>query len=169
MCVFQLVQAAAGKFNLKVHVEYEWNLRLEELDESDDDLDDKVTHSPLNLSCNTQHFWTHRLNYFLIVFHSQPSPIKKDRSPRPQSFCHSYSLSPHDKLSLPSFGQRDKQRLSYTALSNQMYSVSTDCPSSPVSDAPPLPPRNAGKGNPETQNPIKCLSIKLVLTILPIP
>uniref|UniRef100_A0A673GGY6 Arf-GAP with SH3 domain, ANK repeat and PH domain-containing protein 1-like n=1 Tax=Sinocyclocheilus rhinocerous TaxID=307959 RepID=A0A673GGY6_9TELE len=103
------------------HVEYEWNLRLEELDESDDDLDDK------------------------------PSPIKKDRSPRPQSFCHSYSLSPHDKLSLPSFtGQRDKQRLSYTAHSNQMYSVSTDCPSFPVSDAPPLPPRNAGKGNPES-------------------
>uniref|UniRef100_A0A9J8D3N0 ArfGAP with SH3 domain, ankyrin repeat and PH domain 1 n=1 Tax=Cyprinus carpio carpio TaxID=630221 RepID=A0A9J8D3N0_CYPCA len=131
-CEEALVQAAAGKFNLKVHVEYEWNLRLEELDESDDDLDDK------------------------------PSPIKKDRSPRPQSFCHSYSLSPHDKLFLPGFtGQRDKQRLSYTALSNQMYSVSTDCPSSPVSDAPPLPPRNAGKGNPETQNPIKCLSIKL--------
>uniref|UniRef100_A0A8C2J829 ArfGAP with SH3 domain, ankyrin repeat and PH domain 1b n=1 Tax=Cyprinus carpio TaxID=7962 RepID=A0A8C2J829_CYPCA len=127
-CEEALVQAAAGKFNLKVHVEYEWNLRLEELDESDDDLDDK------------------------------PSPIKKDRSPRPQSFCHSYSLSPHDKLFLPGFtGQRDKQRLSYTALSNQMYSVSTDCPSSPVSDAPPLPPRNAGKGNPETQNPIKSL------------
>uniref|UniRef100_A0A673IXT9 Arf-GAP with SH3 domain, ANK repeat and PH domain-containing protein 1-like n=1 Tax=Sinocyclocheilus rhinocerous TaxID=307959 RepID=A0A673IXT9_9TELE len=123
MCVLQLAQATAGKFNLKVHVEYEWNLRLEELDESDDDLDDK------------------------------PSPIKKDRSPRPQSFCHSYSLSPHDKLSLPGFtGQRDKQRLSYTSLSNQMYSVSTDCPSSPVSDAPPLPPRNAGKGKPETQS-----------------
>ncbi|XP_065150949.1 arf-GAP with SH3 domain, ANK repeat and PH domain-containing protein 1 isoform X3 [Paramisgurnus dabryanus] len=114
-----LAQAAAGKFNLKVHVEYEWNLRLEELDESDDDLDYK------------------------------PSPIKKDRSPRPQSFCHSSSLSPHDKLSLPSFvSHRDKQRLSYTALTNQMYSVSTDCPSSPVSDAPPLPPRNAGKAPP---------------------
>uniref|UniRef100_A0A672NU88 ArfGAP with SH3 domain, ankyrin repeat and PH domain 1 n=1 Tax=Sinocyclocheilus grahami TaxID=75366 RepID=A0A672NU88_SINGR len=122
-CEEALAQATAGKFNLKVHVEYEWNLRLEELDESDDDLDDK------------------------------PSPIKKDRSPRPQSFCHSYSLSPHDKLSLPGFtGQRDKQRLSYTSLSNQMYSVSTDCPSSPVSDAPPLPPRNAGKGKPETQS-----------------
>ncbi|KTF81260.1 hypothetical protein cypCar_00034229 [Cyprinus carpio] len=121
-CEEALVQATAGKFNLKVHVEYEWNLRLEELDESDDDLEDK------------------------------PSPIKKVRSPRPQSFCHSYSLSPHDKLPLPGFtGQRDKQRLSYTALSNQMYSVSTDCTSSPVSDAPPLPPRNAGKGKLETQ------------------
>ncbi|XP_016097460.1 arf-GAP with SH3 domain, ANK repeat and PH domain-containing protein 1-like [Sinocyclocheilus grahami] len=123
-CEEALAQATAGKFNLKVHVEYEWNLRLEELDESDDDLDDK------------------------------PSPIKKDRSPRPQSFCHSYSLSPHDKLSLPGFtGQRDKQRLSYTSLSNQMYSVSTDCPSSPVSDAPPLPPRNAGKAPPLSNLP----------------
>uniref|UniRef100_A0A8C1RDU2 ArfGAP with SH3 domain, ankyrin repeat and PH domain 1b n=1 Tax=Cyprinus carpio TaxID=7962 RepID=A0A8C1RDU2_CYPCA len=128
-CEEALVQAAAGKFNLKVHVEYEWNLRLEELDESDDDLDDK------------------------------PSPIKKDRSPRPQSFCHSYSLSPHDKLFLPGFtGQRDKQRLSYTALSNQMYSVSTDCPSSPVSDAPPLPPRNAGKGSDSTPPPVNKMS-----------
>uniref|UniRef100_A0AAR2LLU7 ArfGAP with SH3 domain, ankyrin repeat and PH domain 1b n=1 Tax=Pygocentrus nattereri TaxID=42514 RepID=A0AAR2LLU7_PYGNA len=111
----ELMQAAEGKFNPKVHVEYEWNLRLEEMDESDDDLDDK------------------------------PSPVKKDR--RPQSFCHSSSLSPHDKLPLPVFsGHRDKQRLSYSSFTNQMYSVSTDCPSSPVSDAPPLPPRNAGKG-----------------------
>ncbi|XP_046689981.1 arf-GAP with SH3 domain, ANK repeat and PH domain-containing protein 1 isoform X3 [Silurus meridionalis] len=109
-----LIQAAEGKFNPKVHVEYDWNLRLEEMDESDDELDDK------------------------------PSPIKKDR--RPQSFCHSYSLSPHDKLSLPAFPtQRDKPRLSYGMFTNQIYSVSTDCPSSPVSDAPPLPPRNIGK------------------------
>uniref|UniRef100_A0A8C2CNC3 ArfGAP with SH3 domain, ankyrin repeat and PH domain 1a n=1 Tax=Cyprinus carpio TaxID=7962 RepID=A0A8C2CNC3_CYPCA len=34
--------SAAGRFNPHVHVEYEWNLRLEEIDESDDDLDDKV-------------------------------------------------------------------------------------------------------------------------------
>ncbi|XP_077100455.1 arf-GAP with SH3 domain, ANK repeat and PH domain-containing protein 1 isoform X1 [Siphateles boraxobius] len=128
-CEEALVQAAAGKFNTKVHVEYDWNLRLEELDESDDDLDDK------------------------------PSPIKKDRSPRPQSFCHSYSLSPHDKLSLPGFiGQRDKQRLSYTALTNQMYSISTDCPSSPVADAPPLPPRNAGKAPPLSNLPPSTLA-----------
>ncbi|XP_031440005.1 arf-GAP with SH3 domain, ANK repeat and PH domain-containing protein 1 isoform X4 [Clupea harengus] len=118
-CEEALVQAVAGKFNQHVHVEYEWNLRLEDLDESDDDLDYK------------------------------PSPIKKDRSPRPQSFCHSSSLSPHDKLSLPSFlGSRDKQRLSYSAFTNQMYSASTDVPSSPGTDAPPLPPRNAGKATP---------------------
>ncbi|XP_075903770.1 arf-GAP with SH3 domain, ANK repeat and PH domain-containing protein 1 isoform X6 [Nelusetta ayraudi] len=130
-CEEALVQAAEGKFNPHIHVEYEWSLRLEEMDESDDDLDDK------------------------------PSPIKKDRSPRPQSFCHSSSLSPHDKLSLPGFiSQRDKQqRLSYSAFTNQMYSASTDLSSSsPVADGPPLPPRNQGKGSDSTPPPITKMS-----------
>ncbi|XP_043457707.1 arf-GAP with SH3 domain, ANK repeat and PH domain-containing protein 1 isoform X4 [Prionailurus bengalensis] len=118
-CEDLLSQAKSGKFNPHVHVEYEWNLRQEEMDESDDDLDDK------------------------------PSPIKKERSPRPQSFCHSSSISPQDKLSLPGFSTpRDKQRLSYSAFTNQIFtSVSTDSPTSPTTEAPPLPPRNAGKGN----------------------
>lgn len=47
VCVCQLVQAAEGKFNPHIHVEYEWSLRLEEMDESDDDLDDKVIFSML--------------------------------------------------------------------------------------------------------------------------
>jgi Arf-GAP/SH3 domain/ANK repeat/PH domain-containing protein len=42
-CSFQLSQAKSGKFNPHVHVEYEWNLRQEEMDESDDDLEDKVS------------------------------------------------------------------------------------------------------------------------------
>ncbi|XP_078542879.1 arf-GAP with SH3 domain, ANK repeat and PH domain-containing protein 1 isoform X3 [Lissotriton helveticus] len=118
-CEDLLSQAMAGKLNPHVHVEYEWNLRQEEIDESDDDLDDK------------------------------PSPIKKERSPRPQSFCHSSSLSPQDKLSLPGFSTlRDKQRLSYGAFSNQIFiSTSCDSPTSPTADAPTLPPRNSGKGN----------------------
>ncbi|XP_048214376.1 arf-GAP with SH3 domain, ANK repeat and PH domain-containing protein 1 isoform X2 [Perognathus longimembris pacificus] len=117
-CEDLLSQAKSGKFNPHVHVEYEWNLRQDEMDESDDDLDDK------------------------------PSPIKKERSPRPQSFCHSSSISPQDKLSLPGFATpRDKQRLSYGAFTNQIFvSTSTDSPTSPTSEAPPLPPRNAGKG-----------------------
>ncbi|KAF4798199.1 Arf-GAP with SH3 domain, ANK repeat and PH domain-containing protein 1 [Turdus rufiventris] len=121
-CEELLSQAKAGKLNPHVHVEYEWNLRQEEIDESDDDLDDK------------------------------PSPIKKERSPRPQSFCHSSSISPQDKLTHPSFSTpRDKQRLSYGAFTNQIFaSASTDSPTSPTSDAPPLPPRNAGKGPPST-------------------
>uniref|UniRef100_A0A452H5B1 Uncharacterized protein n=1 Tax=Gopherus agassizii TaxID=38772 RepID=A0A452H5B1_9SAUR len=121
-CEELLSQAKAGKLNPHVHVEYEWNLRQEEIDESDDDLDDK------------------------------PSPIKKERSPRPQSFCHSSSLSPQDKMTLPGFSTpRDKQRLSYGAFTNQIFvSTSTDSPASPTADAPPLPPRNAGKGPPST-------------------
>lgn len=117
-CEDLLSQAKCGKLNPHVHVEYEWNLRQEEMDESDDDLDDK------------------------------PSPIKKERSPRPQSFCHSSSISPQDKLSQPGFGTpRDKQRLSYSAFTNQIFvSTSTDSPTSPTLEAPPLPPRNAGKG-----------------------
>ncbi|XP_056155511.1 arf-GAP with SH3 domain, ANK repeat and PH domain-containing protein 1 isoform X1 [Lampris incognitus] len=128
-CEEALVQAAEGKFNPHIHVEYEWSLRLEEMDESDDDLDDK------------------------------PSPIKKDRSPRPQSFCHSSSLSPHDKLSLPGFiSHKDKQqRLSYSAFTNQMYSASTDLTSSPVADGPPLPPRNQGKA-PPSSGPLSTLT-----------
>ncbi|XP_040835218.1 arf-GAP with SH3 domain, ANK repeat and PH domain-containing protein 1 isoform X7 [Ochotona curzoniae] len=118
-CEDLLFQAKSGKINPHVHVEYEWNLRQEEMDESDDDLDDK------------------------------PSPVKKERSPRPQSFCHSSSLSPQDKLTLPGFSTpRDKQRLSYGAFTNQIFmSTSTDSPTSPTAEAPPLPPRNAGKGN----------------------
>ncbi|XP_074919348.1 arf-GAP with SH3 domain, ANK repeat and PH domain-containing protein 1 isoform X5 [Chelonoidis abingdonii] len=121
-CEELLSQAKAGKLNPHVHVEYEWNLRQEEIDESDDDLDDK------------------------------PSPIKKERSPRPQSFCHSSSLSPQDKMTLPGFSTpRDKQRLSYGAFTNQIFvSTSSDSPASPTADAPPLPPRNAGKGPPST-------------------
>ncbi|EPY77825.1 arf-GAP with SH3 domain, ANK repeat and PH domain-containing protein 1 [Camelus ferus] len=93
-CEDLLSQAKSGKFNPHVHVEYEWNLRQEEMDESDDDLDDK------------------------------------------------------DKLSLPGFSTpRDKQRLSYGAFTNQIFvSTSTDSPTSPTAEAPPLPPRNTVKG-----------------------
>uniref|UniRef100_A0A8C2CUP0 ArfGAP with SH3 domain, ankyrin repeat and PH domain 1a n=1 Tax=Cyprinus carpio TaxID=7962 RepID=A0A8C2CUP0_CYPCA len=113
---YSLLEAAAGRFNPHVHVEYEWNLRLEEIDESDDDLDDK------------------------------PSPVKKERSPRPQSFCHSSSVSPQEKLSLPGYlGPRDKQRLSYGAFANPVYSTSTDTPASPVSEGPTIASKTTSK------------------------
>ncbi|XP_016300982.1 arf-GAP with SH3 domain, ANK repeat and PH domain-containing protein 1a isoform X2 [Sinocyclocheilus anshuiensis] len=115
-CEELLVEAATGRFNPHVHVEYEWNLRLEEIDESDDDLDDK------------------------------PSPVKKERSPRPQSFCHSSSVSPQEKLSLPGYlGHRDKQRLSYGAFANPVYSTSTDTPVSPVSEGPTIASKTTSK------------------------
>ncbi|XP_060679213.1 arf-GAP with SH3 domain, ANK repeat and PH domain-containing protein 1-like isoform X2 [Hemiscyllium ocellatum] len=115
-CEELISQAALGKINPHVHVEYEWQLRQEEIDESDDDLDVKT------------------------------SPVKKERSPRPQSCCHSSSLSPQDKLMIPGLGiAREKQRLSYGAFSNQVYGGGTDSPTSPATDAPPLPPRNPSK------------------------
>ncbi|XP_073705499.1 arf-GAP with SH3 domain, ANK repeat and PH domain-containing protein 1a [Garra rufa] len=115
-CEELLLEAAAGRFYPHVHVEYEWNLRLEEIDESDDDLDDK------------------------------PSPVKKERSPRPQSFCHSSSVSPQEKLSLPGYlGHRDKQRLSYGAFANPVYSTSTDTPASPVSEGPTIASKTTPK------------------------
>lgn len=36
------MQAQTGKFNVHVHVEYEWCLHNEDLDESDDEMEDKV-------------------------------------------------------------------------------------------------------------------------------
>lgn len=39
---FQLTQVQTGKFNVHVHVEYEWCLQNEDLDESEDELEDKV-------------------------------------------------------------------------------------------------------------------------------
>ncbi|XP_062337632.1 arf-GAP with SH3 domain, ANK repeat and PH domain-containing protein 1a isoform X3 [Osmerus eperlanus] len=128
LCEEPLVEAATGKFNPHVHVEYEWSLRLEEIDESDDDLDDK------------------------------PSPVKKERSPRPQSFCHSSSVSPQDKLTLPgSYApHRDKQRMSYGAFAHPVYSTSTDTPPSPGPDASgaSLGGWTTGKGGPPTSLPL---------------
>lgn len=39
---FQLTQAQTGKFNVHVHVEYEWCLQNQDLDESEDELEEKV-------------------------------------------------------------------------------------------------------------------------------
>ncbi|KAJ8270983.1 hypothetical protein GJAV_G00121450 [Gymnothorax javanicus] len=40
-CEELLTQALGGKFNARVHVEYEWRLHHEDLDESSDDMEDK--------------------------------------------------------------------------------------------------------------------------------
>ncbi|XP_036842765.1 arf-GAP with SH3 domain, ANK repeat and PH domain-containing protein 1 [Oncorhynchus mykiss] len=87
---------------------------------------------------------------------SQPSPVKKDRSPRPQSFGHSSSMSsPQDKLTLPGgyTPHRDKQRLSYGAFANPVYNTSTDMSPSPGPDGTTLPSRTAGKGSVSTPPP----------------
>ncbi|XP_041431884.1 arf-GAP with SH3 domain, ANK repeat and PH domain-containing protein 1 isoform X3 [Xenopus laevis] len=55
LCEELLVQAQSNQFNMRVHVEYEWRLREDDMYESDDDLDEKL------------------------------GPVKKERSLRPYS------------------------------------------------------------------------------------
>ncbi|XP_042746012.1 arf-GAP with SH3 domain, ANK repeat and PH domain-containing protein 2 isoform X3 [Lagopus leucura] len=127
-CEELLTQALSGRFNSHVHVEYEWRLLHEDLDESDDDVDEKL---------------------------QQPSPNR--REDRPVSFYQlgSNQLQPNvaslarDAASIA----KDKQRgFMPSILQNETYGAILSGspppiqPSVPVtSSAPPLPPRNVGK------------------------
>lgn len=59
------MEAVSGRFNPHVHVEYDWNLRLDELDESDDELDDKVTPSKQQNNRSTDCFVLFFQRFFL--------------------------------------------------------------------------------------------------------
>ncbi|XP_050999810.1 arf-GAP with SH3 domain, ANK repeat and PH domain-containing protein 2 isoform X1 [Acomys russatus] len=125
-CEELLTQALSGRFNSHVHVEYEWRLLHEDLDESDDDVDEKL----------------------------QPSPNR--REDRPVSFyqlgssqfqSNAVSLA-RDTTNLT----KDKQRgFGPSILQNETYGAilsgsppsSQSIPASTTS-APPLPPRNVG-------------------------
>lgn len=48
--LWQLIQAQTGKFNVHVHVEYEWCLHNEDMDESDDEMEDKVLNAMMLFS-----------------------------------------------------------------------------------------------------------------------
>ncbi|XP_019505569.1 PREDICTED: arf-GAP with SH3 domain, ANK repeat and PH domain-containing protein 2 isoform X6 [Hipposideros armiger] len=126
-CEELLTQALSGRFNSHVHVEYEWRLLHEDLDESDDDMDEKL----------------------------QPSPSR--REDRPVSFYQLGSSQPgsntaplaRDAASLA----KDKPR-SYapSILQNETYGAilsGSPPPSQPAApstaSAPPLPPRNVAK------------------------
>ncbi|CAF94957.1 unnamed protein product, partial [Tetraodon nigroviridis] len=89
----QLNQALAGKFNAHVHVEYEWCLQHEDLDESDEDLDEK------------------------------PSPLRRDERPvscyTPSNNSHHHQHHQHHHASLGSAGlMKDKQRAFLPSLVN---------------------------------------------------
>ncbi|XP_048792886.1 arf-GAP with SH3 domain, ANK repeat and PH domain-containing protein 2 isoform X2 [Lagopus muta] len=130
-CEELLTQALSGRFNSHVHVEYEWRLLHEDLDESDDDVDEKL---------------------------QQPSPNR--REDRPVSFYQlgSNQLQPNvaslarDAANIA----KDKQRgFMPSILQNETYGAILSGspppiqPSVPVtSSAPPLPPRNIGKVQP---------------------
>uniref|UniRef100_A0A8C4I8H5 ArfGAP with SH3 domain, ankyrin repeat and PH domain 2a n=1 Tax=Dicentrarchus labrax TaxID=13489 RepID=A0A8C4I8H5_DICLA len=119
-CEELLNQALAGKFNAHVHVEYEWCLQHEDLDESDEDLDEK------------------------------PSPHRRDERPvscyTPSSNSHlqtSLGSAGRDAANLT----KDKQRAFMPNLvNNETYgTILNNPPQSSTTSAPPLPPRNLGK------------------------
>ncbi|XP_013359792.1 PREDICTED: arf-GAP with SH3 domain, ANK repeat and PH domain-containing protein 2 [Chinchilla lanigera] len=126
-CEELLTQALSGRFNSHVHVEYEWRLLHEDLDESDDDVDEKL----------------------------QPSPNR--REDRPVSFYQlgSSQLPPSaTSLARDAAGlAKDKPRSFVpNILQNETYGAilsSSPPPSQPTAPsatgAPPLPPRNLGK------------------------
>ncbi|XP_047379454.1 arf-GAP with SH3 domain, ANK repeat and PH domain-containing protein 2 isoform X4 [Sciurus carolinensis] len=126
-CEELLTQALSGKLNCHVHVEYEWRLLHEDLDESDEDVDEKL----------------------------QPSPNR--REDRPVSFYQlgSSQLQPNatslarDAANLT----KDKQRgFMPSIVQNETYgailsgSPPLSQPAVPTTtSAPPLPPRNVVK------------------------
>ncbi|NXN15893.1 ASAP2 protein, partial [Indicator maculatus] len=123
----QLTQALSGRFNSHVHVEYEWRLLHEDLDESDDDVDEKLQPSPNRREDRPVSF------YQLGANQLQPSTASLAR----------------DAASMA----KDKQRgFLPSLLQNETYgailsgSPAPGQPAVPVtSTAPPLPPRNIGK------------------------
>ncbi|XP_039744017.1 arf-GAP with SH3 domain, ANK repeat and PH domain-containing protein 2 isoform X4 [Pteropus medius] len=126
-CEELLTQALSGRFNSHVHVEYEWRLLHEDLDESDDDMDEKL----------------------------QPSPSR--REDRPVSFYQLGSnqlQSNAASLARDATGlAKDKQRSFVPSiLQNETYGAilsGSPPPSQPAvpstTSAPPLPPRNVAK------------------------
>ncbi|KAM4693751.1 arf-GAP with SH3 domain, ANK repeat and PH domain-containing protein 2 [Discoglossus pictus] len=124
-CEDLLMQALTGRFNSHVHVEYEWRLHHMDLDESDDDVDEKI---------------------------QQPSPIRREE--RPVSFYHPNQMQPVACLARDAANiAKDKQRSFLPSLlQNETYgavlsnSNTSGNPPAPVTtSAPPLPPRNIGK------------------------
>ncbi|KAM5163460.1 arf-GAP with SH3 domain, ANK repeat and PH domain-containing protein 2 isoform 4-T4 [Mantella aurantiaca] len=127
-CEELLMQALTGRFNSHVHVEYEWRLHHVDLDESDDDVDDKL---------------------------QQPSPNR--REDRPVSFYQiganagqpCVAALARDAANIAKDKQRNFlpniiQNDTYGAVLNNVTPPSSAGPS----PAPPLPPRNIGKDPP---------------------
>uniref|UniRef100_A0A8C1B1S0 ArfGAP with SH3 domain, ankyrin repeat and PH domain 2a n=1 Tax=Cyprinus carpio carpio TaxID=630221 RepID=A0A8C1B1S0_CYPCA len=110
--------ALAGKFNAHVHVEYEWRLQHEDLDESDEDLDEKS--SPHRRDERPISCYTPGSNPL------QPSPASLARDAR-------------DIV-------KDKQRFVPNLVNNETYGtiINTNSPVALSTSAPPLPPRNLG-------------------------
>uniref|UniRef100_A0A8C7ML02 ArfGAP with SH3 domain, ankyrin repeat and PH domain 2a n=1 Tax=Oncorhynchus kisutch TaxID=8019 RepID=A0A8C7ML02_ONCKI len=116
-CEELLNMALAGKFNAHVHVEYEWRLHHEDMDESDEDLDDKVRPSPHRREERPASCYTPGSNS-----HLQPSPASLARDKQRGGY-------------MPNLVTNE----TYGAILN----ASPPAPGGPATtSAPPLPPRN---------------------------
>uniref|UniRef100_A0A672T1H6 Arf-GAP with SH3 domain, ANK repeat and PH domain-containing protein 1-like n=1 Tax=Sinocyclocheilus grahami TaxID=75366 RepID=A0A672T1H6_SINGR len=137
LCEELIQQSQNNLFNMHVHVEYEWRLRQDDLYESDDDLDDKVT--------TEEDYPTHSLTEYSCI------KLKKERLGRPFSLYHSSSASHGGGGSsgggLFNVGRRlamargENRREVYASPNSQTRSLDSPPPPPPSSPAPPLPPR----------------------------
>uniref|UniRef100_A0A3B3ZTM8 ArfGAP with SH3 domain, ankyrin repeat and PH domain 2b n=1 Tax=Periophthalmus magnuspinnatus TaxID=409849 RepID=A0A3B3ZTM8_9GOBI len=121
-CEELLTQAQSGKFNVHVHVEYEWRLQNEDLDESEDEMEDKVRgHGTL---------WVRGQVVFGIRDHRVPG-VRGYGAP-------GLALLARDAAALV----KDRQRVPCPSLmiSNETYGTMMD-PSQVGGATPPLPPR----------------------------
>ncbi|XP_013990744.1 arf-GAP with SH3 domain, ANK repeat and PH domain-containing protein 2 isoform X6 [Salmo salar] len=122
-CEELLNMALAGKFNAHVHVEYEWRLHHEDMDESDEDLEDKVRPSPHRREERPASCYTPGSNS-----HLQPSPASLARDKQRGGY-------------MPNLVTNE----TYGAILN----ASPPAPGGPATtSAPPLPPRNIGLAPP---------------------
>uniref|UniRef100_A0A8C5QI04 Uncharacterized protein n=1 Tax=Leptobrachium leishanense TaxID=445787 RepID=A0A8C5QI04_9ANUR len=114
LCEELLIQAQNNQFNMRVHVEYEWLLRQEDMYESDDDLDERL------------------------------GPVKKERTLRPYSCFQSPSTPFSDRGPPTSFLRRASQVSQDQRYDTSMVqpSVDTNMLTPTSSFTPPLPPRN---------------------------
>uniref|UniRef100_A0A7N8XLW5 ArfGAP with SH3 domain, ankyrin repeat and PH domain 2b n=1 Tax=Mastacembelus armatus TaxID=205130 RepID=A0A7N8XLW5_9TELE len=119
-CEELLTQAQTGKFNVHVHVEYEWRLQNEDLDESDEEMEDK------------------------------PIPVRREERPVSCFMPGSGPLQPNlaalarDAACLA----QNKQRPQVTSMmmSNETYGTVLDLNLLPPGPTPPLPPRVPSRG-----------------------
>ncbi|XP_030067429.1 arf-GAP with SH3 domain, ANK repeat and PH domain-containing protein 1 [Microcaecilia unicolor] len=149
LCEELLVQAQTNQFNMRVHVEYEWLLRQEDMYESDDDLDEKL------------------------------GPVKKERPFRPYSFYQSPCMPSPERGIFTGFTKRsshlsqDQRYDICTSPSSQSRSLDTSLSPILSPHTPPLLPRNIikapsvppppppGSLSPSTSDPVA----KRVLTL----
>ncbi|XP_071968332.1 arf-GAP with SH3 domain, ANK repeat and PH domain-containing protein 1-like [Engystomops pustulosus] len=113
LCEDLLLQAQNNQFNMRVHVEYEWRLREDDMYESDDDLDERL------------------------------GPVKKERSLRPYSCFQSPSAQFPDRGPPISFLRRASQVSQDSRYDIGVGQSCTDNAMTPTAPfTPPLPPRN---------------------------